>query len=614
MRVCLLNSVPLEKFDRSHVFPYGFSSLNSWLELRCGFAVDMIFPELERLDDAALFQRLRAARYDVVGIGGFWDWLPNALRLSELVKEALPEAVLVMGGVMVSATPELVLRKSRADYVIRGEGEIAFEKLLRALAEGRVPEGIPGVAWLDGDRLVDNGMGEPVDLELLPDHDYDKVPCLDHYHFNQQFTNMSPPVSFPMGFFMIGRGCPYHCSFCFSVQKFRQLSVDTALERLTNYVQRYKLKYIAFSDDTFTAKRGWILEFCRRLKEARLGIQYYATSRVNVFDDELAEALKASGCNAVHLAIEVADDLVLKSMHKNISVEQARQCWKRAYRHGLMPWISAIHGLPGESYRTWQQTHKTLVESIAPTNTIKTSINIFPLAVYPGAELYTLGKQRGLIQDDFQYYHEYHELQKRISFLDYPMDVVSCLVKMTRSALDQEFLKNQLAEVQHNERQARLLLLQFDPETGVLRDCAAVLRELLAQAGGATGQPPRFMVWGTSNAFLTYWPALEQVWEHALGFLDNNPEQQGRLLHGKPIYSPQELERLAPELVFVCSSAFKAIHDQIVMQFSDLAGDEVPALPRVVNMSVLAPPTASAPVGCGSAVKGQGALGEECRA
>ncbi|EKD26225.1 MAG: LA1599-like protein [uncultured bacterium] len=425
MKICLINSVPLDQVDRSHAFPFGFSSLNSWLEDKCGYNVELIFPELETLSDRMLFDRLRQTKPEVIGIGGFWDWLPRAIHLSKLVREALPESIIVMGGIMATPNSELVLRLSSANYVVRGEGEIAFEKLIKAVENKSQAYNIPGVSSVIDNKYVDNGYGEVVEkLEDIPDHNYNKF-NMAFYHYNT-FANATGPFNpylSPIGEFLSGRGCPYNCNFCFSIQKFRTLPINISIERLSNYVKRYNLKYIMFCDDTFTFSKKWILEFCGKLKEANLGIKYLCTSRVNIFDDDIALALKESGCNAAHLAIEVADNDILKNMDKHITVEKAIASWDIAKKHGITPWISAMHGQPNESIQTFKKTSSVLLNAM-DKNSLTRNIAFFPLIIYPGSPLYEEAKKRGLIKDDFDYYDIYHIKKEKISFLKYPYSLI----------------------------------------------------------------------------------------------------------------------------------------------------------------------------------------------
>ena len=107
---------------------------------------------------------------------------------------------------------------------------------------------------------------------------------------------------------MTGRGCPYKCNFCFSIQKCRRMSFDVIFDRLDDYVERFRPSYMLFEDDTFCASLDWTREFCERLREKNYGFEYYCSGRVNTFSDEMATVLKSSGCSIMgacpHLGIQ----------------------------------------------------------------------------------------------------------------------------------------------------------------------------------------------------------------------------------------------------------------------------------------------------------------------
>lgn len=574
MKICLLNTVPNNMIHRSHVFPYGFSALNSWLEKKCGYTVDLIFPEIEMLSDQAIYERLRNNNYDIVGLGGFWDWLPNGIKLAGIAKKALPEASVVMGGVMASPIPEFVLRNSHTDFVVRGEGELAFADLIKALINRQDTTKIKGVSSVVDGQFIDNGFGEAImDLSLIPDHDYDKF-NMAFYHYNSNLSEMSPPLKYPAGFFMAGRGCPFNCNFCFSVQKFRMLEPAEAVRRLSHYVDRYKLKFIMMNDDTFTISRKWTLDFCQQLCDAHLDIEYYATSHVHIFNEEIAEALRESGCTAVHLAIEVADNDILKSMNKPITLERAKECWAIAKEYGIIPWISAMHGQPGENFQTWKKTHQVLLDVIDKHMVTHKCINVFPLRVYPGAALYSLAKDKGLVSSDDEYYHQYHELNENIAFTSYPFSVIQRLVSISTQAistkqnlLSLELLKRKQNILEEQLRQTTRNLDELFDEYG--RYC--VFNSYMFSEMIEKNEDFSFMIWGTGKAFEDKKEVLFKYAKHLKGFLDNNQDKWEREFYGYIVHDPQYIEVVQPDVIIVCSLCYKEIINQVLKM--DCAND-----------------------------------------
>jgi len=65
--------------------------------------------------------------------------------------------------------------------------------------------------------------------------------------------------------FMSGRGCPYHCTYCFNHifnkifgTKIRKYPVPMLIEEIEYVRDRYGLRFILFQDDTFCIDKKWL--------------------------------------------------------------------------------------------------------------------------------------------------------------------------------------------------------------------------------------------------------------------------------------------------------------------------------------------------------------------
>src|SRR6266850_2136033 len=175
---------------------------------------------------------------DLVAISAITSTAPQSYRLADTVREA--GGVAVLGGTHVSFLPEEGL--AHADFVVRGEGEFAFQELVEAIQAGHGFEQIKNLSYLVH--------GRPVHLPERP-----KIPNLDvnpipDYHLITGWT--------PGGVVSVAtsRGCPFSCTFC-SVpgmygHAFRTHSIERVLQELE--VHKHST-YTFFADDIFTAKK-----------------------------------------------------------------------------------------------------------------------------------------------------------------------------------------------------------------------------------------------------------------------------------------------------------------------------------------------------------------------
>ena len=95
---------------------------------------------------------------DVVGLSVMTFQRHTAQRLIELIRALRPGVRIVVGGYDPSLAPEAYTRPGPGapDFIVRGEGELTFRDLLRALERGAAVDDIPGLSFRAGDRFVDN--------------------------------------------------------------------------------------------------------------------------------------------------------------------------------------------------------------------------------------------------------------------------------------------------------------------------------------------------------------------------------------------------------------------------------------------------------------------------
>src|SRR5439155_708517 len=156
--------------------------------------------------------------------------------------------IVVLGGTHTSFLPEEGLE--HADFVIRGEGEFAFQELVDAIQRGDGFEKILNLSYRQDGRVVSNP-----ERPKIPNLDVNPIP---------DYTLISGWK--PGGVISVAtsRGCPFSCTFC-SVpgmygHAFRTHSIDRVLQELTLHKGNL---YTFFADDIFTAKNVYRLPLCR---------------------------------------------------------------------------------------------------------------------------------------------------------------------------------------------------------------------------------------------------------------------------------------------------------------------------------------------------------------
>ena len=142
-----------------HVFPMGFGALAAVLK-RDGHEIVVWSQDMHHWPDDYLRTYLDENKFDVVVlsiIAGYYQY-QKVKGLSKAINSSKQRPFFVMGGYGPSPEPEFFLKKSGADVVSMGEGEISVCKLMEELAKQKEKTGsyapvqwlqeVPGVAWL----------------------------------------------------------------------------------------------------------------------------------------------------------------------------------------------------------------------------------------------------------------------------------------------------------------------------------------------------------------------------------------------------------------------------------------------------------------------------------
>jgi radical SAM superfamily enzyme YgiQ (UPF0313 family) len=262
---------------------------------------------------------------DLVGISAITSTAPQSYQLADRVREA--GGIAVLGGTHTSFLPDEGL--AHADYVVRGEGEFAFQELVEAIQRGEGFEKIQNLSWRTPEgRAVHNPERPKIpNLDVNPIPDYTLI------------TGWKPGGVISV---QTSRGCPFSCTFC-SVpgmygHAFRTHSVDRVLQELE--LHRDNL-YTFFADDIFTANRKRVKELLRRMIERGLTPDWGAQVRTETVDDpELLQLMRDSRCFNVFVGFESINPRTLKLFQKKQDLAKIERAIERFHAYGIR-----IHGM-----------------------------------------------------------------------------------------------------------------------------------------------------------------------------------------------------------------------------------------------------------------------------
>ena len=260
----------------------------------------------------------------IIGIGVYiWNAL-DVYELIEIIKKVSPKTKIILGGPEASHMPHRV-NFDRADFIVKGEGEIVFYELCKKILQDEIPK----------ERIVSAGVVDVKSLEL-PYRYYDEKDIANRHIYVE-----------------VSRGCPFLCEFCLSSadEKMRNFDLNIMLKEFEILWQR-GVRDFKFIDRTFNTNirtANSILDFFLSKEPP-----YFAHFEVipDHFPEALKQKLKQFPPNSLQLeiGIQTLDIEVANNINRPLKLDKIQEniqfldTQTSAHIH-----LDLIVGLPGET-------------------------------------------------------------------------------------------------------------------------------------------------------------------------------------------------------------------------------------------------------------------------
>jgi radical SAM superfamily enzyme YgiQ (UPF0313 family) len=297
---------------------------------------------------------------DVVGLSVMTFQRITARRIIALVRALKPDVRIVVGGYDPSLAPEAWSHPALGvDVIVRGEGDVTFRELIRALDRGRPLSTVDGLWFRDGDVM-----------RRTPPR---RVAALGG-------SDVRPPdraARVLAGYTMLGRqvdvvetsrGCTFDCSFCSIIEmrgrNFHRFPIERVIHDIAD-ARAHGARTIFFVDDNITLDVQRFETLCRAIIDAGLHRMDYLvqamTSSIAEHGDRLARLMRQAGFRYVFLGIEnvVDEDLgFLRARAKNTRrhtpgrTNATLAAVDAIHRHGLLVVGGLIVGNPDDDQQS----------------------------------------------------------------------------------------------------------------------------------------------------------------------------------------------------------------------------------------------------------------------
>jgi len=243
------------------------------------------------------------------------------------IKNFLPEVKIILGGYEVSCDEKKYL--SYADYIMKGEGDFEFGKLITSIKNG------------------DNIYGKIINCGEIKNLDGIKSPYTEEYcRLGQQ----------KILYYESSRGCPFRCAYCMSSNSdgVRSFSFDRIKSDLF-FIMKYNPKQIKFVDRTFNYDMKRAAAIFRFITDnfGQSNTNFHFEVEPELFSDEMyGEIEKAKkGLFQFEAGVQSYNNTALKAVNRKENAEILERNIKRLIKIGNSHvHVDLIAGLPEENY------------------------------------------------------------------------------------------------------------------------------------------------------------------------------------------------------------------------------------------------------------------------
>jgi len=291
-----------------------------------------------------IVKKIIMSKIDAVAFSVYIWNVEKTLEIISVIKKINKNITIIVGGPEVSYDSYDVLEKnSEIDFVVMGEGELAFNLLIQSLSKGKEYKNIKGIAYRNNNEIIVN----------------EKSPLLD-------ISNLMFPYDLPLDknkmiYYETSRGCPYNCSYCISstIKGVRYKNIDLVKKDLKLFLDN-KVKIVKFVDRTFNVDKKRSLEIIKYIIDNDNGIStFHFELSPNLIDEDWIKILKGIRKDFIQfeIGIQSIHSEVLKAVNRNVIYLDIKNKIKKVTSlENVHVHLDLIAGLPYENYTKFMES------------------------------------------------------------------------------------------------------------------------------------------------------------------------------------------------------------------------------------------------------------------
>lgn len=300
--------------------------------LKKKYQVKFLDLDVLKLNKKKITKFISHFRPRIIGITSNILQVPSTYELAQFIKTTFPSILIIVGGPAFAVDGKKILSQCKhIDIIIKSEGEETVVELVKSIEKNEPVNHIQGIIFRENFALIETqNRGLIKDVSKIPFPAYELI----------EWFKMYP--GYPLFPLMSSRGCPFRCIFCSNPvwgKTYRRRSLDNIISEIQFLIHNYNASYFDFHEDTFNLNYCKALLLCKEIIKVGLNkkIRWKCACRVNekLISQELFKNMKEAGCDLVSFGIESGNEKVLKSIKKDITLDEVKKAINLAKKNKL---------------------------------------------------------------------------------------------------------------------------------------------------------------------------------------------------------------------------------------------------------------------------------------
>ncbi len=289
---------------------------------------------------------------DMLGFSCFLWNVESTMEMCGRIKKNLPDVKILLGGPEMNNPAAALECYEQADFVIVGEGEEPFRKLLLEFASDSPNyDSVPALSFRNRDREVVNAQPEILnDLDVIPVTFTPEL--MKKVHGEVYYTS--------------SRGCRNRCKYCSAAnQKVRFFPLERIEEEIKAILSTKSVSLLQFLDSTVNIDNERfvaLLDIIARHNKHRIPCSGFVS--MGNIDEKIMEMMRRACFVHVTTGIEATNDEILKKAGRPNIKKSTIQNYLAFERDPLFHVsYTAMYIIPGDTYEGFKKTLKNCVGS-----------------------------------------------------------------------------------------------------------------------------------------------------------------------------------------------------------------------------------------------------------